>query len=111
MLFRSEGRSFSGMRGINVQDTVVQESMGPIVDRTREHLGPADLAIIHYRRLMLALARGEGRAAEPGYAAGMTYKGLLARDGVVPIDADWTQLYAGDEVNWLNAASNGREAA
>ena len=51
------------------------------------------------------------RTAEPGYAAGMTYKGLLARDGVVPIDADWTQLYAGDEVNWLNAAGNGREAA
>ena len=94
------GRSFSGLHGINVQDTIVQESMGPIVDRTKEHLGPADLAIVHFRRLMLAMARGEG-AADPSYAAGMSYHGLLARDGLVPADQDWTRLYRDDEVTWL----------
>jgi phthalate 4,5-dioxygenase len=103
------GRSFAGMRGINVQDTVVQESMGPIVDRTKEHLGPADLAIVHFRRLFLAMARGEGPAADPKYAAGMTYKGLIARDGLVPIDQDWTKLYADEEVNWVSRQQ--REAA
>ena len=94
------GRSFSGFRGINVQDTIVQESMGPIVDRTKEHLGPADLAIVHFRRLMLAMARGEGDRAR-GYAAGMQYRGHVSRDGVVPVDQDWTKLYDDGEVNWL----------
>jgi hypothetical protein len=32
--------------GFNVQDRAVQESMGRIVDRSREHLGPADGAVI-----------------------------------------------------------------
>jgi phthalate 4,5-dioxygenase oxygenase subunit len=104
------GRSFSGMRGINVQDTVVQESMGPVVDRTKEHLGPADLAIVHFRRMMLALARGEGPAADPGYAARMTYKGHAARDGLVAVEEDWTRLYAEGEVNWL-AGPKVRETA
>ena len=37
---------------INAQDRAVQESMGVIVDRSREHLGPADRAIIAARRLL-----------------------------------------------------------
>ena len=108
-----ESRSFSGMRGINVQDTVVQESMGPIVDRTKEHLGPADLAIVHYRRLMLAMARGDGAAADPARVSGLTYKGLIARDGLVPLEQDWTKLYGEDEVNWVakRDESNGRAVA
>jgi phthalate 4,5-dioxygenase oxygenase subunit len=94
-----EGRSFSGFRGINVQDTIVQESMGPIIDRTQEHLGPADLAIVHFRRLMLAMARGEA-AGDPAFAARMNYRGLVARDGLVPIEQDWTTLYGDVDVNW-----------
>ena len=103
------GRSFSGFRGINVQDTIVQESMGPVVDRTKEHLGPADLAIVHFRRLMLAMARGEGAAA-PDYAANMRYRGLIARDGLVPASQDWTKLYRDDEVNWQTSKSPRRAA-
>jgi hypothetical protein len=33
---------------------VTQISMGPIVDRTREHLSSSDVAIIHARRILLA---------------------------------------------------------
>jgi len=32
-------RSYTGIDGINQQDRALQESMGPIVDRSREHLG------------------------------------------------------------------------
>src|SRR4029453_8631878 len=45
--------SFTGIDGINPQDRAIQESMGPIVDRSREHLGPADRAVIQARRLLL----------------------------------------------------------
>ena len=94
------GRSFAGLNGINVQDTIVQESMGAVVDRTKEHLGAADLGIVHFRRLMLAVARGEAAAATAEFATGMRYA-LRARDGLVRADSDWTSLYAEGEVNWL----------
>ena len=91
------GESFAGMMGINVQDTIVQESMGPIVDRTKEHLGPGDKAIIHFRRVMLAVARGESRAATADFARRMRYGALRARDGLLPAGADWTTLYSDEE--------------
>ena len=40
------------------QDYAVTESMGPIVDRTREHLYSADGAIIRLRQLMVRAAKG-----------------------------------------------------
>ncbi|MCU1372894.1 MAG: hypothetical protein JWO68_180 [Actinomycetia bacterium] len=46
---------FSGFTGNLLQeDVVTQLSMGPIVDRTREHLSSSDVAIIHARRALLA---------------------------------------------------------
>ena len=37
---------------INVHDQWAVESMGAIQDRTREHLGQSDKAIVQYRRLL-----------------------------------------------------------
>jgi phenylpropionate dioxygenase-like ring-hydroxylating dioxygenase large terminal subunit len=45
--------NFSGVIGASIQDRAVQESMGPICDRTKEHLGTSDKAVIFYRRLLL----------------------------------------------------------
>ena len=45
--------TFTGIDGINQQDRAVQESMGRIVDRTRENLGPADRAVVATRKLLL----------------------------------------------------------
>jgi phthalate 4,5-dioxygenase len=42
--------SYTGMPGFATQDGAVQESMGTICDRTREHIGPSDLPIIAVRR-------------------------------------------------------------
>jgi phthalate 4,5-dioxygenase len=58
-------RSFTGVRGIAEQDAMAQESQGLIADRTREHLTPTDVAIVHFRRLMLK----EARSANPPAAA------------------------------------------
>jgi phthalate 4,5-dioxygenase oxygenase subunit len=45
---------FSGFTGNLLQeDTVTQVSMGPITDRTKEHLSSSDVAIIHARRVLL----------------------------------------------------------
>jgi hypothetical protein len=44
--------SCSGIGGINQQDNALQETMGPIVDRSRELLCPADKVIIQARKLL-----------------------------------------------------------
>lgn len=47
-------QTYTGMgTDINVHDQWACESQGPIQDRTREHLGTTDKAIMAYRRLLL----------------------------------------------------------
>lgn len=73
--------SYTGIWGINDQDRAVQESMGPIVDRSLEHLGPSDLAVITARRSLLAAARALQAGEElPCLALGGAYSGLRAVD-------------------------------
>ena len=49
---------YSGMpNGAAAQDTAMQESMGPIYDRTKEHLGTTDGMIIRTRAKLLNAAR------------------------------------------------------
>ena len=45
--------STPGIPGINQQDRAVQESMGRIIDRSRENLGPADRAVVATRKLLI----------------------------------------------------------
>ena len=45
--------SFSGLRGVAIEDVAVVESQGPIVDRAREHLGSSDQGVIALRRTVL----------------------------------------------------------
>jgi len=47
---QKRGDSFSGIKGIAMQDASLQESMGPIVDRTKERLVSTDAGIIQARR-------------------------------------------------------------
>jgi phthalate 4,5-dioxygenase oxygenase subunit len=87
--------SFTGIDGINVQDRAIQESMGPIVDRSKEHLGPADKAIIQMRRL---LRQAVMTVQEGGTPAGVrpSYYTLRAALEVLPGDVDWREILAPD---------------
>ncbi len=60
--------SYSGIEHVSIQDRGIQETMGAIYDRTAEHLGSADTAIIMMRRLLMRLAR-ELEQGKPPYAA------------------------------------------
>jgi len=64
------GRTYSGVEGFAMQDASVQESMGPIVDRTKETLVSTDSGIIMARqRLLRAIkALAEDGVAPPGVA-------------------------------------------
>lgn len=50
---QASGKSYTGMKGLGIQDCAIQESMGPISDRTQEHLLITDTAIVQIRRLLL----------------------------------------------------------
>lgn len=46
------GLTYSGVEGIAIQDSSLQESMGPICNRTDEKLAPTDKGIMLARRMM-----------------------------------------------------------
>ena len=80
--------TFTGIPGINTQDRAVQELMGPIVDRSKEHLGPADKAIIVTRKLLEEAVRTVADGGDPAGVA-PTYYGLRAIHDVLPAADDW----------------------
>src|SRR5947209_10045925 len=63
------GRSYTGIRGIREEDLAVQESMGSVCDRTIEHLGSSDLAVIALRRRLLDAVRALAERGEVPYEA------------------------------------------
>jgi phthalate 4,5-dioxygenase oxygenase subunit len=86
--------SFTGIAGIPNQDIAMWVSMGPIVDRSRDVLGASDLAIVAFRRLMVAAAR---KVAEGGKAIGtedprLPQVQIVSREGVFPKTMDWRTL-------------------
>ena len=62
------GELYSGVDGIAIQDSSLQESMGPIVDRSRENLTGTDRGIVQTRRRLIdaALALAEHGTPPPG---------------------------------------------
>ncbi len=87
-------RIYSGIEHIGLQDQAVTESMGPITDRSKEHLGPGDRMIVSTRRRALQAARA--------FAAGTPAPGLdspevlmAARSGhfVMHQSVDWQKAY------------------
>jgi len=58
-------QTFSGIDNGSTQDRATQESMGPIYDRSQEHLGASDSAVIMMRRQLIKLAEDLQRGVEP----------------------------------------------
>ena len=55
---RQKNFNFSGLENVTpIQDAAMQESMGTICDRAREHLGAADAAIVRMRQCLVRAVR------------------------------------------------------
>ena len=85
--------SVSGIQGVITQDHAVNESQGPIVDRTKEHLVACDVAAIGMRKILLDAARG--------LAAGQTPPALDPRIAYDRIMSETIDAPAG--VRWQEA--------
>jgi hypothetical protein len=57
--------NFTGIEEFLNQDACATESMGPIVDRTKEHLGVSDSYVIQVRRFLLKAVRDVQAGRQP----------------------------------------------
>ena len=83
--------TFTGIDGINAQDVAVQESMGPIVDRTRENLARSDMAIVAARRMLLEASRTVADGGDPP-GMGDSYYRVRAIEDIVPNGVQWRDV-------------------
>ena len=84
-------KTFTGITGVNTQDMALQEGMGRIVDRSKEHLGTSDRAIIVMRQLLLE-AMTDLEAGRPIRGTDPeTYSRVRAVDLVIPPAPDWRE--------------------
>jgi hypothetical protein len=89
-----ETLTYTGMGvDINVHDQWACESMGAVQDRTREHLGTTDKAIVLHRRKLrkaMAVVAGDGRRDQlplhVDEAAARRIRGPVAIDAIGPTD-------------------------
>ncbi|MDA0797377.1 MAG: Rieske 2Fe-2S domain-containing protein [Chloroflexi bacterium] len=91
--------NFTGIQGVNAQDRAVQEAMGPIVNRSKEHLGQTDRAVIMTRRMLL---KAVDTVADGGTPPGLgeSYYAVRAIEDVLPeedfgLDALSERMFAG----------------
>ena len=83
---------FCGIPNLALQDSAMQESMGPIYDRSKEHLGSSDMGIIRTRRRLLAAARAmvATGATPPGVDTPDAYA-IRSIGVVLPRTAVWAE--------------------
>jgi phthalate 4,5-dioxygenase oxygenase subunit len=83
---QKRGDSYSGIDGIAIQDGSLQESMGPIVDRTKENLVSTDNGIIMARHRLMRAARqlAEKGTTPPG--VDITHQRVRSASLVLPPD-------------------------
>jgi len=100
--------TYTGMGSdINVHDQWAVESMGAIQDRTREHLGQSDKAIVQYRRLLRQeiekVAGGEKPMLHLDEAHARSIQGPATMDGIGPT--------TGWEIYWMEVDVKRRRGA
>jgi phthalate 4,5-dioxygenase oxygenase subunit len=86
--------NWTGIDGIPSQDMAMWETMGPIAHRWDEKLGVSDLAIVQFRRQMVAAVKAykDGQPAIGTVQPRVPFVNLSSFEGVVPKTVDWRTL-------------------
>ncbi len=97
---QASGKSWFAVKGLGLQDSAIQESQGPIADRTREHLGSTDGVLPRLRRhLLRALKDMEDGKPMPG----MDPSSYRVRSAVFPVPRGRTLADAVDEATRIDS--------
>ena len=81
--------SYSGIPGTRQQDMAVTETMGPIYQRDKEHLGTSDSMIIRTRRRWIAVAKAFAEQGTPPPNDNPKAYRLRSGEVILPRSADW----------------------
>lgn len=92
--------SWTGFSGISQEDAIITTSMGPLFDRTREHLVPADAAIVRLRRRLLEAVRAfqDGKAPPAVMVEDMTR--MRAFDTDWDISHSWRDIAPDHQIHF-----------
>lgn len=84
----------TGFRQLIMEDFVVELSMGPVVDRTKEHLSSSDQAVVRARRMLLQAARDweVGKRPTGSRHEEIDYGSIRSRGGVCSEQMQWGDL-------------------
>ena len=87
--------SYTGIAGIHQQDQAITESMGPITDRTREHVAPSDQMVLKTRRRLLRAAKALAKdgTPPPGCETPEAYRDYRGGFFVAPDERKWPDVY------------------
>lgn len=87
-----QNKFYSGIPEFWAQDAAMQEGMGPIYDRTKEHLGTSDLGIIRVRQRLLEAARTlcDRGMPPPGALEPALYR-VRGAAALLPKNASWVE--------------------
>jgi phenylpropionate dioxygenase-like ring-hydroxylating dioxygenase large terminal subunit len=85
---------WSGILGnFTYEDFVIEESMGPIADRSEEFLGTSDAIIVRARRMLQKALREHAEGKLPfGLGEGLDYGRIRSLATVIPAGQDWRQI-------------------
>ncbi|WP_296331939.1 Rieske 2Fe-2S domain-containing protein [Reyranella sp.] len=84
--------SYTGISGVSDQDAAIQDSQGAIQDRTREHLGPTDVGIAEFRKMLMAAARSLQQGEPPRAAAASQRYAVRAGGWIAAAEKDLTAV-------------------
>ena len=82
---QKKGSRYSGIEGIGMQDASLQESMGPICDRTKENLVSTDNGIIMARHRLMKAAKALRDKGVPPPAIGVDAQKVRSASVVLPV--------------------------
>jgi phthalate 4,5-dioxygenase len=85
--------NYTGIQGFVNHDACATESMGPLYDRSREHLGLSDKGVIAMRRFLLDVLRDFQAGKEPPHIvrdpAENSFPDIFAGTAIIPAGIDW----------------------
>ena len=81
---------YTGITDFGSQDLMATESMGKIYDRTQEHLGTTDKAVIRMRQILISAAKDIEKGIEPPAIDGsLSYDTIRSGEKILGPGEDW----------------------